>query len=76
MIGFYIFVNKGGELTQIYDSIFSPTDDLSTDPSFTLDMLGADEEYVIMPATYAEGKLGAFVLSIISEYEFSLKAAK
>ena len=76
MIGFYIFVSRGGELQQYYESTFVPSDELSTDPSFALERLDADSDYIIMPCTHAEGKLGAFVLSIISEYEFTLRKEK
>ena len=79
MIGFYIFVNnlKTGEQQQIFESTFVPAEELSTDPSFTLDQLSStDSEYILMPTTHGEGKFGAFVLSIICEHEFSLKKEK
>jgi hypothetical protein len=74
MIGFYIFIqNKLGDLSQVYESVFSVDNELSTDPTFVLEQLGHDEVYVIMPTTYAEGKLGSFVLSLLSEFEFSIQ---
>jgi hypothetical protein len=63
-------------MTQIYESPFVPAHEISTDEGFTLEMLSSDEEYTIMPATYGEEKAGAFVISVISEYEFSLRREK
>ncbi len=76
MIGFYIFHVKGTEQTQIYESTFVPDDEMYTDPSFSLPQLDDGEAYIIVPTTFAEGKLGAFVLSILSEYEFHLAKDK
>jgi len=72
MIGFYIFIQKGDSMTQVFDSGFLPDDEVSTASSFTLEQLGADSEYIIMPATFLESKMGSFVLSIIAEYEFQI----
>jgi hypothetical protein len=72
MIGFYIFANRGGEIQQIFDSTFVPAEENSTDPSFVLDLVQPDEEFIIMPATFADAKLGSFVLSVLSEIEFVL----
>ena len=38
--------------------------------------LGPDEEYVLVPSTYGEGKLGAFVVSVTSTSEFSFVVEK
>jgi len=76
MIGFYIFLLRGNDQTQIFESTFVPDDEMSTDPSFTLPQLGHGETYILMPTTFGEGKIGAFVLSILSEYEFHLSKDK
>lgn len=76
MIGFYIFVTSSTESTQFYESTFLPDEEVSTDPSFTLPQLSLGQTYTIMPATFNEGKLGAFVISIISEYEFQISKDK
>lgn len=73
MIGFYIFLAQGTEQTLVYESTFSPDDEVSTEPSFTLRQLHHGEVYTIMPCTCHDGKIGAFVLSILSEYEFHIK---
>jgi len=72
MIGFYIFIQKGDSMTQVFDSGFLPDDEVSTASSFTLEQLDIESEYIIMPATFLEGKIGSFVLSIIAEYEFQI----
>lgn len=71
MIGFYLFIDQGGDHSLYYESPFLPDQEVSTETSFTLPQLGPGENYSIMPATYKEGKHGAFVLSILSECEFS-----
>ena len=76
MIGFYVFRNKNGELIQIYDSNFVPVDENVTEPSLQLGILASDEMYTIMPTTFGEGKFGAFVLSIMSERDFTIKIEK
>ncbi|KAJ1442886.1 hypothetical protein B484DRAFT_441901 [Ochromonadaceae sp. CCMP2298] len=76
MIGFYIFVNHANELRPYYESNFVPDNEISSDPSFTLPALGHGESYSIMPATFGEGKVGSFVLSILSEYEFTVSKDK
>lgn len=76
MIGFYIFISRGGELSQIYESTFVPTDQLSTEANFSLSPLFGEDEYVIMPTTYSENILGSFVLSVISDHEFTLRKEK
>ncbi len=76
MIGFYIFVSRNGELTQVFESTFVTSDEVSTDPSFALAPLFGEDEYVIMPTTYSENIMGAFVLSVISEHEFSIRKEK
>lgn len=76
MIGFYIFINRHGEMTQIYESIFSPDAEVATEPNFVLDQLSHGEVYTIMPTTFQEGKVGSFVLSILSEYEFTIGKEK
>jgi len=73
MIGFYIFANRYGELTQVYESTFGPDIEIATDPSFTLNQLPQGEIYTIMPVTFGEKKLGPFVLSLMSECEFTIK---
>lgn len=77
MIGFYIFIQRNNtELQQIYESLFVPGDEFSTDPSFTLTQLPVGEEYIIMPTTCSEGKIGSFVLSIMTEAEFKFHKDK
>ena len=73
MIGFYIFITRGTEQNQIYESIFSPDDEFSTDSTFSLPaLIHHDEHYTIMPTTFNDGKLGSFVMTILSENEFHL----
>lgn len=76
MIGFYIFTQHGNELEQIYESIFVPNDELSTEVGFTLTPLPIGDEYVIMPATCGEGKIGSFVLTVMTEAEFKFQREK
>ena len=81
MIGFYVFIcdkSDGGvgELRQVFESPFAPDDTIATDLDFTLEGLGPKEEYIIMPATFNEGKKGAFVLSVTSEYEYTIVKEK
>ena len=76
MIGFYIFINRNGELEQIFESPFVPNEELSTEPSFGLEPLSSGEEYVIMPTTFSEKKLGSFVLSIMSDADFKFHKEK
>lgn len=76
MIGFYIFIQRGSEQQQFYESTFVPDEEFSTDASFALPLLPSGETYTIMPATFGEGKMGAFVLSIMCEYEFHLTKDK
>jgi hypothetical protein len=76
MIGFYIFLSHTGtsnEQMQVYESTFSPDEEVSTDASFTLPQLQHGEVYTIMPCTFNDGKSGSFVLSLLSEYEFHIK---
>ena len=80
MIGFYVFIssssnnnnNSTNELKPFYESIFIPEDEVTTPVTFKLPQISHGESYIIMPSTYGEGKVGSFVLSILSEYEFSL----
>lgn len=72
MIGFYVYIQKQHELSLVCDATFVPDESVSTENAFALEQLAPDEEYVIIPSTFLEGKCGSFVLSIISEYEFSL----
>jgi len=77
MIGFYIFVQREtGELIQVFDSPFVPSEENSTGADFQLEQLGPSDEYVIMPATFAEDKCGSFILSVSADYEFSLSGQK
>eukprot|EP01038_Epipyxis_sp_PR26KG_P006934 gene6934-9488_t len=80
MIGFYIFVNNpsnNDELpSPIFESVFSPDQECSTEPSFALEQLNHNESYTIMPCTFGEGKVGSFVLSILSEFEFTINKEK
>lgn len=78
MIGFYLFISRqdGEHLLQVYESPFLPNDEMSTDSDFQLEQLAAGDEYVIMPATFGEHKCGAFVLSVIADYEFTLAINK
>jgi hypothetical protein len=61
-----------GDMRQVYESVFCPNDRISTDADFMLEQLSPDEEYVIMPTTFAESKRGAFVLSIGADYEYTI----
>ena len=73
MIGFYIFVNRSGELTNLFETPFVPTEEVCTPEEFTLEPLGEDEFYTIMPTTYSENHLGAFVLTVATtDCEFTL----
>ncbi len=76
MIGFYVFVSRHGDMQQIYEATFVPDAELSTEPHFTLPQLQHGEVYTIMPATFSEGKAGAFVLSVLSEFEFTVSKDK
>lgn len=76
MIGFYIFVVRGTEQQQVYESTFVPDEEFSTDPSFSLPQLAHGETYMLMPATFGDGKVGAFVISILCEYEFHISKDK
>ena len=38
--------------------------------------LGADEEYVVVPTTFGDGKLGSFVVSVTSTSDFSFVVEK
>mmetsp|Transcript_31078 Transcript_31078/g.31618 ORF Transcript_31078/g.31618 Transcript_31078/m.31618 type:complete len:912 (+) Transcript_31078:48-2783(+) len=66
MIGFYVFINRSGELINILETPFVPADEVSTEPGFELDPLGNDEVYTVMPTTHSENHLGAFVLTVMS----------
>jgi hypothetical protein len=73
MIGFYIFVTRGTEQNQIYESTFVPDEEFSTDGNFSLPFLAHhDESYTIMPTTFSEGKYGSFILTVLCEHEFHL----
>jgi len=79
MLGFYIFVLRDGgdmQLQQLYESPFMPNDENSTQPDFQLDQLPPNDEYVIMPTTFSDAKCGAFILSVMSDYEFVFKPQK
>ena len=81
MIGFYVFIQREGltsssDLIMVYEAPFLPNDENSTGSDFQLDQLPQGDEYVIMPATFADGKFGSFVLSVMADYEFSLKQHK
>ena len=76
MIGFYVFVQTNDELTQIYESAFVPAEEVSTEPDFVLDFLRGNQEYIIMPATFGEGKVGSFILTVMSNAEFSFVKEK
>jgi hypothetical protein len=92
MIGFYLFMrrsavpptpgqpnqptNQPGELMQVYESTFVPDDDVCTEEDFMLDQLRPEEEYVIMPTTFGDGKVASFVVSVSASCEFSLSAEK
>jgi hypothetical protein len=73
MIGFYIFLQQGTEQSVVYESTFLPDEEVSTEQTFALPQLQQGEVYMIMPCTLNDAKLGAFVLSILSEYEFHIK---
>ena len=70
MIGFYVFIQRSGELMQIYESAFVPGSEVLSESTFTLEPLRLNEEYIIMPATFNEGKFGSFILSIMTNVEF------
>lgn len=73
MIGFYIFSSRRGELTTIFESPHVPDREIATDDGFALDALaGSDDEYIIMPTTFAEGICGSFVLSVMADCDFVL----
>lgn len=76
MIGFYVFLTRGTEQIQMFESTFVPDEENSTDSSFSLPQLSHGESYTLMPTTFADGKHGAFVISILSEYEFHIAKEK
>lgn len=77
MIGFYVFIMHNGELSQIYESTFSPGDEVTTgEERLDLEVLRMGEEYVIMPTTFGESKVGSFILTVTAEAEFSLTKEK
>lgn len=84
MLGFYIFTHRPnpnapgglGELHLFYESPFVPAFEVITDSSFTLPPLENEEEYCIMPTTFAEAKIGSYVLSVLAECEFTLAHVK
>eukprot|EP01034_Spumella_vulgaris_P022861 gene22861-29038_t len=75
MLGFYIFINRNGDLQQIYEGTFVPDAELSTDPSFTLRQLSHGEVYTIMPATFSEGKIGVDLVDTLTRSGSSRSAA-
>jgi hypothetical protein len=56
--------------------ITSPTSSLLFSPLLSAGFLGPDEEYVLVPTTFADGKLGSFVVSVTSATEFSFVVEK
>lgn len=69
-------IAPSGEMRQVYESVFCPNDRISTEADFTLEQLSPEEEYVIMPTSFAEGKRGPFVLSISADYEYTIVKEK
>jgi hypothetical protein len=49
---------------------------LLSSPLLSAGFLGPDEEYVLVPTTFADGKLGSFVVSVTSATEFSFVVEK
>ena len=81
MIAFYIFIcdktdGGAGELRLVHESAFSPDSFVATDNNFSLEALGDKEEYIIMPTTFNESIKASFVLSITSEYEYTITKEK
>jgi len=64
------------EMTQIYESVFNPDHEACTEDAFVLPYLGSDEEYIVQPTTFGDAKIGAFIISVSSESEFSFTAEK
>lgn len=64
------------EMTQIYESIFNPDHEACTEETFVLGYLASDEEYIVQPTTFGDGKIGAFIISVSSDSEFSFTAEK
>jgi hypothetical protein len=75
MIGFYVFRASMGSMEMVYEGNFVPDKEVSTDGSFMLEPLPDDEDYIIVPATFGEGKLGAFVVGIMCDCEVMLARA-
>ena len=72
MIGFYVFKTENGAMELVQEVPLVPDKEVSTDPSFALEPLGDTEDYIVMPATFSEGKLGSFVVSVACDCEVSL----
>jgi hypothetical protein len=75
MIGFYVYIvtREGGTTDNhklIHETVFAPTEEVSTEVGFTLDYLPHGQSYMIVPTTFTEGKHGSFVLSIAANCEY------
>lgn len=76
MFGFYIFHQQDGDMKLIYETPFVLADEISTDSTFSLPILSKHQgEYIILPATYGENKIGSFILSVMTSVEFKLHKA-
>ena len=53
---------------------FMPIHEVSTPQHFTLQPLGEEEVYTIVPATFEPGQLGPFFVTVSADCEFSLSA--
>jgi len=73
MIGFYIFSSIRGSIKTVYESPYVPDREIATDDGFELESLGgSDDEYYVMPTTFGEQMHGSFVLSVMSDTDFTL----
>jgi hypothetical protein len=54
----------------------SPSSSPSSPCHFCSGYLGADEEYIVVPTTFGDGKLGSFVVSVTSTSDFSFYVEK
>ena len=73
---YYCIVDAPMDLNLIHESPHVPANENMTDTNFTLPPLDPEEEFVIMPTTFAEGKVGSFILSVIADCEFTLAHMK
>ena len=73
MIGFYVFSSIRGAINTVFESPYVPDREVATEDGFELEALaGTDDEYYVMPTTFGEQMKGSFVLSVMSDADFTL----